>query len=130
MQDLSPVLDLEVPGDDPTAWTGIGMRAAATLAVAGLAQVQAATRRKPIVYTNKAVLYGCLGRCEFTQGLCTLVCPLYHCGRSGHPTGLGYLALLAILRSRQAERNRQQYRRRSRPVQRQPRRSEGIRRCL
>lgn len=53
LQDLPPVLDLEIPGDDPAAWATIGMPEAANLAVDWLNQVQTATGRKPIIYTNK-----------------------------------------------------------------------------
>lgn len=60
-QDLPPALDLEIPGDNPTAWDGIGMPEAADLAVEWLSQVQTATGRKPIVYTNKQFYTTVLG---------------------------------------------------------------------
>jgi lysozyme len=61
LQDLPPVLDLEVPGDDQTAWLGIGMPQAANLVIDWLNQMEAATGRKPIVYTNRQFYTDVLG---------------------------------------------------------------------
>ncbi len=52
LKDLPPALDLEIPQDDPTAWTGVTPSQAVSLALDWLNRVQILLGRKPIVYMD------------------------------------------------------------------------------
>lgn len=52
LQDLPPVLDLEIPTDDPTAWSGIDPSQAVAMALDWVTRVQALLSRKAIVYMS------------------------------------------------------------------------------
>src|SRR5690349_11309537 len=59
--DLPPVLDLEIPSDDVTAWSDIEMPQAVNLALDWLTGVQTQLKRTPIVYTNRQFVNEVLG---------------------------------------------------------------------
>lgn len=105
LQDLPPALDLEIPTDDPTAWSGIEPSQAITIALDWLTRVQTLLGRKPIVYMDLNFYNTVLGGDAGELKIYPLDRALHQCKRSRRSSGLEHMAILAILPDRKRGRN-------------------------